>query len=341
MSRGFYFARVSAKSVGMINIFFVTLILLCLATPSFAQDDSEAAGFKRWLDDFKRDAQTQGISNQTLDDAFAETEFIGRVIELDRKQPEGTITLETYLQKAISDRRIEEGRELYSQYKDLLQEISHKYGVQPQFIVALWGIETSYGANTGGFDIIDSLATLAYEGRRAHFFRDELIKALHIVEQEHRSAAEMQGSWAGAMGQCQFMPSSFLRFAVDYDKDGKRDIWDSQADVFASIANYLDASGWDGDIGWGHAVTLPEGFDTALTDIKQEKRVREWQTLGVRTTSGGDLPNPGVRASVVMVGSGGDAAPYIIYGNYKVLLKWNRSRYFATAVGTLADEIAE
>lgn len=256
--------------------FFLLMNCLIFFAIAFVQEGwANTKPFGIWVEEFKQEAMQEGISKQTLDNAFADVEPIDRIIELDRKQPESTLTLEQYLQKIISDDRISEGRRLYAENKLVLEKISAQFGVPAPYIVALWGIETSYGENTGNYGVIESLATLAYDGRRSEFFRAELIKALKIAESDHITADNMSGSWAGAMGQCQFMPSSFLNFAVDYDGDGKRDIWNTNEDVFASIANYLQSSGWNDD---------PQN-------------------------------------------------------NFNVLLKWNRSRYFATAVVQLAEAI--
>lgn len=324
---------------------FLLLLLLLLgltaAFPAFSDDTGlHPKPFDAWLAEFKQDALAQGISQQTLDQAFEQTVVDETVIMLDRKQPESTLTLAQYLQKVINDTRIERGRELFNEHRDLLGHVGAEYGVQPEFIVALWGIETNFGDNMGSYQVVDALATLAYEGRRSEFFRKELINALKIIDADHITAYDMQGSWAGAMGQCQFMPSSFLEFAVDYDKDGQRDIWNSLPDVFASIANYLSSSGWDGSERWGVRVQLPNHFDSSLADIKQPRTLKELKTLGVRhAESGKTLPATDKDVFLLFAGEGDDAVPYLITGNYKVLLKWNRSRYFATAVGMLADEI--
>ncbi len=326
----------------------VLLVASCASSQASSTKKPEAkvssgssASFDAWLKDFKADARQQGISQATLDDLFAEAEYIERVIELDRKQPESTVTFDDYLAKVVNDTRVNNGAAHLAENLPLLKEISKKYGVQPEFIVALWGVETSYGNNMGSFSVPHALATLAYDGRRSDYFRGELIKSLQIIEAGHIGGWEMIGSWAGAMGQCQFMPSSFQSFAEDYDGDGKRDIWSTQADVFASIANYLSSSGWEGDEGWGMPVNLPTGFNATLADIKQERSIDEWKKLGVRAVGGGDLPGKPETGSVIFVGQGDDARPYLIYGNYKVLLKWNRSRYFATAVSLLAEQIKQ
>lgn len=318
---------------------FILLLAVFLSFPVFAQDSG--GGFAAWLADFRRDAMSQGISQDTLDDALEGAQPLDRVLVLDRKQPESTLTLDEYLDNVVTTKRISEGRELYDENDALLTKIGAEYGVQPRFILALWGIETNYGRNTGGFSTVASLATLAYDGRRSDFFRGELINALKILQSEHMPASDMKGSWAGALGQCQFMPSTYLKYAVDYDRDGRRDIWRTRSDVFASIANYLKSLGWNDDEGWGREVKLPAGFDRNLIDIKSEKPLSEWSRLGVRKTDGKALPRQNIDASLILVGEGDDAVPYLIYGNYKALLKWNRSRFFATGVGTLADKIGQ
>jgi membrane-bound lytic murein transglycosylase B len=321
---------------------YVFLIASLLIGTSFAQEHpSNPKPFTLWLQEFKQEALTHGISKTTLDDAFADTEPLDRVIELDHKQPESVLTIEQYLANVITKKRVRDGKNFLKENHALLKKIGARYGVQPRFIVALWGIETNYGRNTGNFETIDALATLAYDGRRSDYFRDELLKALQILEAENMSAADMEGSWAGALGQCQFMPTSFLKYAVDYNKDGKRDIWNTKADVFASIANYLKSSGWNSNDGWGRKIQLPDGFNRKLAVINQERPLEEWRRLGVRKENGGVLPTKKIKASLIFVGEGEDAVPYIIYGNYKVLLQWNRSRFFATAVGTLADKLGK
>ncbi|MDX2074445.1 MAG: lytic murein transglycosylase [Alphaproteobacteria bacterium] len=314
---------------------FLCVLLVFIATPALAKQES----FDHWLAQFKKDALSQGIKQQTLDTVFTTTAPMDDVIKLDRKQPEGSKTLPEYLEVVLNGKRIEEGKRLAEENEDILKAIEKKYGVDREIIVALWGIETSYGENTGNYPVVDVLATLAYEGRRRDFFHDELINALKILDGDHITVEEMSGSWAGAMGQCQFMPSSFLKYAVDYNDDGKRDIWNTTDDVFASIAHYLESEGWklDGEISM--PVQLPANFDMALTDIKTTKTTRQWRDLGVTYNDGSPLVNNALPASVIMVGRDADAVPYIVYDNYKVILKWNRSRYFATAVDMLSEEI--
>ena len=326
---------------GFWRLAFATVLWLATA-PAWAHATAPAsadyADFGAWLDDLRAEAAGQGIRAEVLDAAFAGVEPIARVIELDRKQPEFTQTFSEYMAKRVTPALVEEGRRAYRENRALLDAVGAKFGVQPRFIVALWGVETRYGAYTGGFPVIDSLATLAYDGRRSAYFRGELLKALTILNEGHITADAMVGSWAGAMGQSQFMPSSFLSFAVDFDGDKRRDIWTTKADVFASAANYLARSGWRGDQTWGREVRLPEGFDPALAGLDVVKRLSAWRALGVTRADGGDLPARDLEASVVLPGGEGGPA-YVIYDNYRTILKWNRSNYFAVSVGYLADLI--
>ena len=299
---------------------------------------AQEADFDDWIAAFRAEAAAAGISAAALDSALDGVTPIPRVIELDRKQPEFTQTFDEYLAKRVTEGLAQEGRRLFDEHRDLLQAIGAEYGVQPRFIVALWGAETRYGSYTGGFSVIGSLVTLAHDGRRSQYFRGELLNALKIIDEGHIAADKMMGSWAGAMGQNQFMPSSFLSYAVDYDGDRRRDIWGTEADVFASAANYLKKAGWREDQTWGRKVRLPEGFDHGLADLKVVKRLSEWQALGVRRADGSDLPTRDLPSSIVMPG-GATGPAYVVYDNYRAILKWNRSNYFAVSIGTLADLI--
>lgn len=300
-----------------------------------------AGNFNQWLIDVRKEARAQGVSEKTVRAALPDTlKPIPRVLELDKKQPEKTKTINEYLKSVVSDVRIKTGSEKMSSHAAILKKISEQYGVEPQVMVALWGIETNFGQNTGGFNIIPALATLAYDGRRSAFFREELIKALHILDEGHISLANMKGSWAGAMGQCQFMPSSFHRFAEDYNQDGKRDIWATHADVFASTANYLSKSGWKKGEPWGRKVLLPKTLDKSLLGLDVgTKSLQYWHDKGVRLPDGKPIPFEGVYQAAIIQPKGMVGEGYIVYDNYRVIMKWNKSTYFATAVGTLADKI--
>ncbi len=307
--------------------------LLLLTQPAAAQN------FQAWLKELRAEAQSRGISEATLQAALDSIAPIPRVIELDRRQPEFTLTFTQYRDRVVPPSRIKKGRAKLQANRALLEEIGAKIGVQPRFIVALWGIETDFGRVTGGFKVIPALATLAHDGRRSAYFRKELLNALRILNEGHIAPKDMVGSWAGAMGQCQFMPSSFLAHALDYNGDGRRDIWTTREDVFASAANYLKKSGWRNDQTWGREVTLPSDFDPKLANLKVRKQIGDWQALGVRRADGSDLPSRQLMASIVLPEKGKMSPAYMVYNNYRTTLRWNRSTYFAIAVGLLSDGI--
>jgi membrane-bound lytic murein transglycosylase B len=302
--------------------------------------ESPAKDFSHWIKELRADASSKGIRPATLDAALNGIKLIPRVVELDRRQPEFTLTFRQYMDRVVPRSRVEKGRRKLKENRALLEEIGGKYGIPPAIIVAFWGIETDFGRVTGGFSVIPALVTLAYDGRRSTYFRGELMNALRIIDGGHIGAKAMMGSWAGAMGQPQFMPSSFLGYAVDYDGDGRKDIWNNRADVFASAANYLARSGWKKDQTWGRPVRLPKGFDVTLAGLGSRKSLGDWQKLGVRRAEGSDLPARDLMASVVLTEGPGSPA-YLVYGNFHTILKWNRSNFFAIAVGSLADGIGD
>ena len=312
-----------------------TLVLLAGLAPGAA---FSADPFDTWLTGVRREARQKGIKKATLEGAFAGIRPIPKVIAHLKNQPEFKLTLERYMRIVVTPERIAAGQARLRENRPLLTAIGRKYGVQPQFIVSLWGVETKYGKITGGYPVVGALSTLAYQGSRRRFFRSELFKALRILDQGHITPKRMLGSWAGAMGQNQFMPSSFLNFAVDHDGDGRRDIWETRADVFASTANYLKRSGWRKGQAWGREVRLPRGFNHGRA--RTRRSVAQWSKLGVRRADGGALPGSRIRGRILLPeGRGGRA--FLIYNNFRVILRWNRSNFFAVAVGTLADRIAE
>jgi len=298
-----------------------------------------ADAFETWLGGLRREARQKGVRPATLDAALGGVRPIPRVIELSQRQPEFTLTLDRYLGIVLSEERIAQGRQRYAAHRAELRRAGRAHGVQPRYIVALWGIETKYGAIMGGFPVVGALATLAYQGGRRRFFRSELVNALKILDQGHITPDRMVGSWAGAMGQNQFMPSSFLASAVDGDGDGRRDIWGTLPDVFASSANYLRRAGWRRGQGWGREVRLPARFNKSLVNGRKAMTVSAWKRLGVRRADGGPLPTAAVRGRVIMpIRHGGRA--FLVYQNFRVIKRWNNSDYFAIAVGMLADRIA-
>ena len=308
-----------------------------LMSPWVQADEGEA--FAAYVEKIKTEALAAGYSQDTLDKAFAEVKFYKRSVEADKNQPEFKLTLDTYLPRAVPEWKATKAVELYAQHRELLEQIGAEYGVQPRFIVALWGIETNFGGFTGGFDVVSALTTMAYEGRREAFFKKELWHALSIIQEGHIEAAQMRGSWAGAMGQTQFMPSSFMSYAVDYDGDGRKDIWNSMGDVFASAANYLKKAGWNDGVTWGRQVTLLDSFDSELAKLTIKKPLAEWQALGVRSMDGGDLPQRDDIVAAVIIPDDRQGRVFLAYQNYDALMRWNRSHYFVAAVGYLSDRI--
>ncbi|MBV7597242.1 lytic transglycosylase domain-containing protein [Aeromonas sp. sia0103] len=315
----------------------LALLLLgaLLSAPLQARPD-----FAQYVAGLRQEALAAGIPAATLDAAFADIRIIEPAIKHDQNQPEFKLTLDTYIPRAVPQWKVNQARALYRRHLPLLTKIGHEYGVQPRFIVALWGIETNFGKLTGHFPLISSLTTLAWEGRREAFFKAQLFDALRIIEQGHVSPADFKGSWAGAMGQVQFMPSSFLKYAVDQDGDGRKDLWGNLADVFGSAANYLHQNGWREDETWGRRVRVPTALDPALLGLERRKPLSAWQALGVRQLDDSALPRVGMQASLIRPDDV-QGRSYLAYDNYRVLRHWNRSHYFVVAVGTLADRIVE
>jgi len=298
----------------------------------------DAEGFSRWLEGVRNDALAAGISAETLDRAFSGLQPRSEVLTADRGQPEFKRSLEEYLARMIDAQRIKEGRELLKKHRRLFGRLAVRYKVPARILVALWGVETSYGRHQGNLPVIQSLATLAFDDRRGDYFRRELLEALHILDEGLIPADQLNGSWAGAMGQLQFMPSTFRRYAVDLSGDGRCDIFANESDVLASAANYLVGSGWATDQTWGREVRLPKSFDQRLLGLEQLKLLRDWQKLGVRQIDGKQLPRVAMQGSLVQPdGPGGRT--FLVYQNYRVLRTWNKSHNFAIAVGILADRM--
>jgi membrane-bound lytic murein transglycosylase B len=312
------------------------LLLFCvLAAPARAE---QAEAFGVWLDGIRQEALSRGIAQSTLDKALDMTKPIDRVLELDQRQPEFVDTFWNYIGQRINVERVRKGRDLLNKHQDLLIDIENRHKVPPRFLVAFWALETNFGQNTGGFPVIAALATLAYDTRRADFFRNELMAALEILDAGHIDAAEMKGSWAGAMGQMQFMPSTFRQYAVDADKDGRADLWHSLPDALASAANYLNLIGWQEDEIWGREVKLPKGFDWRLAGLETKKTVKTWAALGVEQADGDPLPLSYSQGSVLLP-QGHEGPAFLVYRNFEVIMAWNRSINYALSVALLADRL--
>ncbi len=315
-----------------------TVPLLAASVAAMRPAGAIEVDFNIFLAAVRRDAAAKGVRASTIDTALRNAQFLPHVIELDRKQPERTLTFGEYLDKVVTSQRMDHARQHLAENRSLLDGVWRRFNVEPRFVVALWGIESDFGKVMGNYSVVSALATLAYDGRRSSYFRGELISALRIIDQGHIRADNITGSWAGAMGQCQFMPSTFLGYAVDYDGDGRRDIWNDRADVLASIANFIARLGWRGGEGWGREVMLPDGFDARSTGLEVKRSTGEWSRLGVRSTDAGPLSARESDASLVMPdGTGGPA--FLVYDNFRTIMKWNKSTYFATAVGYLADSM--
>ncbi|CQJ58362.1 lytic murein transglycosylase [Yersinia rohdei] len=309
---------------------------------TLSQQGRDPALFPAYVEQLKAQARAKGISDATLNLAFANIHFVDRVIQSDRNQLEKKVTLDDYLAKVLTPSKIEQGKEIYQRYQPQLSQVTARYGVPERYIVALWGMESGFGKIQGKEDVISALSTLAFEGRREAFFTKELIAALQIIQQGKVDDPQLKGSWAGAMGQSQFMPSSFLTYGADGDGDGKIDIWNNIDDVFASTANYLSTEGWKPGIGWGQEAQLPVGFNIALAGLKdnQAKTVRQWQQLGVIPIAGMNVANPDLRAWVI-VPDDVQGRAFLVYDNFRTIMHWNRSYYFAISIGMMADSISQ
>jgi membrane-bound lytic murein transglycosylase B len=317
------------------------IILAVLISPLAIASEVD---FDQWLGDFRKEAKSVGISEKVLDAALGNVTPIKRVIELDRRQPEFTMTFDEYLGKIASETRARIAAKKLIEHDEILTKVSQKYGVQKRYIVTFWGVETNFGQYLGSFNVPHSLATLAHDGRRSAYFRKELLNALKILEEGHIAPDKMRGSWAGAMGQSQFMPSSFLSYAVDWNGDGKRDIWGTKADVFASTAYYLSKAGWRSDITWGRGVALPADLmlngkePKVLADTKTRLKLSEWSRAGVTNTDGKPLPTRDLTARLVLP-AGLEGPAFLVYSNFDSILDWNRSNYYALAIGHLSDKL--
>ncbi len=322
------------------------------ATVAAESSEKTAAGFAVYVEGLKAEAKSRGYSDALIEEVFASLTFHPKVVVADKGQPEFVETLDTYLPKRVDAYRIKSAKAMYQKHAKELAAVSKKYGVPARFIVALWGLESAFGKVTGRYSVPSSLATLAYDGRREQMFRKEFFIAMDILAEEHIPLAKMKGSWAGAMGHTQFMPSAFMKYAQDGDGDGHKDIWTNSSDAMASIANYLKMEGWQSGQSWGRQVILPANFDYSLVIPKgskdraqwlqwwqrSERSLTEWQALGVTTIDGKQLPKSAMRAALVMPDDK-DGRAYLAYANYQVLMHWNRSYYFVSSVGYLADAI--
>jgi lytic murein transglycosylase len=316
----------------------VFLFLMLLSAPAVAQVRSDA-GLQAWIVEFRPKAIAAGITADVFDRAMADVRYAPKVVERDRNQAEFTKTLWDYLGTAVSDLRVMNGKAALKRQRTALDAIEARYGVPAEIITAIWGLESAYGTFRGSDPILSSMASLAYDARRGEFFEAQVIAALRILQSGDTALANLKGSWAGAMGHTQFMPGSFIDHAVDWDGDGRRDIWDDDPrDALASAAAYLQANGWIAWQPWGVEVRLPEGFDYLLANRDVRKPVSDWQKIGVRTADGRLFPDP--TPASILLPAGAQGAAFMIFENFRVLETYNTADAYVIAVGHLADRIA-
>ena len=307
------------------------------ATTPAPVETTPQPGFARWIDDFVTGARAAGVAEATLHAAFDGVRYLPRVVELDRAQPEFTRTVWDYLDSTVTPQRVAQGREKLAQIRPEADAAAARYGVPASILVAIWGMESNYGSNYGDIPTIDALATLGYEGRRQDWARGQLLAALRILQNGDIDRVHMVGSWAGAMGQTQFLPSNFLAYAVDADGDGRRDIWGSMADVMASTANFLQRSGWQAGQPWGAEIRLPAGFDLGRADEATRQPTEQWTAEGVRSMDGAPLP---VYADGAILLPAGARGPVFLTGpNFRTILRYNNSTSYALAVSLLAQRL--
>jgi membrane-bound lytic murein transglycosylase B len=331
----------------------IAALLVWMAAPALRApaQDAVLAGqpFEAWLSDLVAEARTRGFEDDLLEQTVADLQPLQRVIRSDRTQAEVLVTFERYMQSRVTPAMIRQGRELAAAHRRVLGEVERTYEVPGRFVLAIWGIETRYGRVMGDTPVFQALATLAWEPRRSAFFRGELFDALTMAARGYIEPDSMKGSWAGAMGHAQFMPSSYLKYAVDFDGDGRRDIWRSTPDALASVANYLKGHGWQGGWTWGREVRVPasareavaggapsrtEGCG-AMRTMTERLPLARWQELGVRRLNGRALPTAAIDAALVNVGE----RSFLVYPNYDALLRYNCAHNYALTVAALADRL--
>ncbi len=318
---------------------FSQIIIISIASIGLTFVAQADTGFDIWKDNFRVKAISQGISASVFDRALKNIEYDPSVIKLDSDQPEFTRNIWKYLDNAISSQRLKKGQKLLKKHQLLFDQIEKDYGVQREVITAIWAMESDFGGNYGTNNIIRSLASLAYHGKRSEFAHKELLDALTIIQRENIKPQSLIGSWAGAMGQPQFMPSSYIRFAVDYDADGKRDLWKSEPDVLASIANFLFMSGWRANEGWGVEIKLPNPFDWKLNSSAYELRFIQWKKLGIESASRKPFQFP-QRQAFLFIPAGRFGPVFLVTHNFKIIKEYNKSTSYSLAVAQLSQLLA-
>lgn len=313
------------------------VIPLLAAAFSFSAISAET--FSECTTRLAKQAISEGVDPKAAETIFSQLEYQPRVIELDRSQPEFVQTFPGYFSKRVTDWRVNKGREMFDKHEVLLHQLHAKYGIPPHYLLAFWGLETNFGSYKGKMPVLDSLATLACDQRRSKYFTQELLVAVKLMQREALKQEDMVGSWAGAMGHTQFMPSAYTHYAVDGDGDGQANLWDSEVDALSSAANFLAELGWQPGYRWGREVQLPDGFDYRLSGYKNRRSLAEWQTLGLTRADGSPLSRTDMTAYVV-VPAGHNGPAFLAYQNFRTIMRWNNSEFYAIAVGHLADRIS-
>ena len=327
-----------------VSVAIIAVIAVGLTLPSAAVDGATAAppassdndSFRRWVDDFWPSARRAGISRSTFQAAFNGIAPAEEVLKSANNQPEFVRPIWDYLETAVSDSRVETGRRKLAEMQDLLARIERRYGVDRHVMVAIWGMESAYGTFMGDRSVIQALATLGYRGRRQKFGRAQLLAALKILQRGDVTPERMLGSWAGAMGHTQFIPTTYNAYAVDYDGDGRRDIWTTEADALASTANYLKKSGWQAGEPWGHEIALPPGFDYRLAKRSVKKLTAEWVGFGIRRANGEKFDSWS-REGAIVLPAGARGPAFLVYANFNAIMRYNNSIAYALAVSHLTD----
>ncbi|MDD8057901.1 lytic murein transglycosylase [Shewanella metallivivens] len=300
--------------------------------------ESVQTDFATCVINLQQKAKVAGISQHIIDTTVANLKYVPRVIELDNQQPEFTTTFGDYFEKRVTPWRVEQGRKMMAKHHDLLTKLTHEYGVPGQYIVAFWGLETNFGSYKGNMPVLDSLATLACDPRRSDYFTGELLQALKLKQQYQFDDSKMVGSWAGAMGHTQFMPTNYRKYAVDGDGDGIADLWNSEADALTSAANFLQHLGWQADERWGREVLLPSNYSFEYLGSKSTLPLSQWHALNIKKTNGQAISTPDMQAALYLP-AGHTGPAFLGYANFNVIMRWNRSEFYAISVGHLADRI--
>ncbi len=329
----------------MKNILLSLLLIMwsltaCAATNKEVKDEKAYQNYLVWLEDLKKDMVQRGISQETIDIVYGENDFYHerpQAVVKDRKQLEFVLTSTEYLNRVVSKTRAEQVRLKYLELKPVLERIEKKYNLPAEYVVAFWGAETNFGSNFGGYNVIDALTEMSYDKRRSAFFKKELFNALKIVEDQHIDYKKMRGSWAGAMGHFQFMPSTYNKYAVDFDGDGVIDIWDNFEDAAASASNYLSSIGWNKNIPWGWKVKLPWNFDYHLSGRNKMKSIAEWKKMGIIGTDGKNIDAKDEEMAAVITPEGAKGEAFLVTENFAKIMQWNRSENYALAIGLLSD----